>query len=54
MIEPIRLSFEVDCPPDRAFEVWTARINVVGIVASILIFLGYVSIPAAVLAGVVK
>ncbi|HUI07924.1 MAG TPA: succinate dehydrogenase cytochrome b subunit [Verrucomicrobiae bacterium] len=35
-------------------EVWTARINVFGIAASILIFLGYVSIPAAVLAGVVK
>lgn len=27
MIEPIRLSFEVDCPADRAFEVWTARID---------------------------
>lgn len=26
MIEPIRLSFEVDCPADHAFEVWTARI----------------------------
>lgn len=26
MIEPIRLSFEVDCPVDYAFEVWTARI----------------------------
>jgi len=25
MIEPIRLSFEVDCPVDHAFEVWTAR-----------------------------
>ena len=27
MIEPIRLSFDVDCPPDRAFQVWTARIS---------------------------
>lgn len=27
MIDPIRLSFEVDCPPDRAFDVWTARIS---------------------------
>lgn len=27
MIEPIRLSFEVDCPVDRAFDVWTARIG---------------------------
>lgn len=26
MIEPIRLSFEVDCPVDHAFTVWTARI----------------------------
>ena len=26
MIEPIRLAFEVDCPVERAFEVWTARI----------------------------
>lgn len=26
MIEPIRLTFEVDCPIDHAFEVWTARI----------------------------
>ncbi len=26
MIEPIRLAFEVDCPVDHAFEVWTARI----------------------------
>ena len=26
MIEPIRLSFEVDCPVDHAFEVWTAGI----------------------------
>jgi uncharacterized protein YndB with AHSA1/START domain len=27
MIEPIRLSFEVAAPPDRAFDVWTARIG---------------------------
>ena len=27
MIEPIRLSFEVACSPDRAFEVWTADID---------------------------
>ncbi len=27
MIEPIRLSFDVDCPADHAFEVWTARID---------------------------
>ena len=27
MIEPIRLAFEVDCPPDHAFEVWTSRID---------------------------
>lgn len=26
MIEPIRLSFEVACPVDHAFEVWTGRI----------------------------
>ena len=26
MIEPIRLAFEVDCPADHAFEVWTGRI----------------------------
>lgn len=25
MIEPIRLSFEVACPVERAFEIWTAR-----------------------------
>ena len=25
-IEPIRLTFEVDCPVDHAFDVWTARI----------------------------
>ncbi len=27
MIEPIRLAFEVACPPDHAFEVWTGRIG---------------------------
>ncbi len=27
MIEPIRLTFEVDCPTDHAFEVWTDRIG---------------------------
>ena len=27
MIEPIRLAFEVDCPVDHAFEVWTADIS---------------------------
>ena len=27
MIDPIRLSFEVDCPADHAFEVWTSRID---------------------------
>ena len=27
MIEPIQLSFEVACPVDRAFDVWTARIG---------------------------
>lgn len=26
MIEPLRLSFEVDCPADHAFAVWTERI----------------------------
>jgi uncharacterized protein YndB with AHSA1/START domain len=25
VIEPIRLSFEVACPVERAFEIWTAR-----------------------------
>jgi len=35
-------------------EVWTTRINVCGIVVSTLIFTGYVSIPAAILTGVVK
>jgi uncharacterized protein YndB with AHSA1/START domain len=27
LIEPIRLSFEVDCPPDHAFEVWTSGLG---------------------------
>ena len=27
MIEPIRLAFEVDCPVDHAFDLWTNRIN---------------------------
>jgi uncharacterized protein YndB with AHSA1/START domain len=27
VIEPIRLSFELACPPDHAFDVWTARID---------------------------
>ena len=27
MIEPIRLDFEVACPPDRAFAVWTEEID---------------------------
>jgi hypothetical protein len=27
VIEPIRLAFEVACPPDHAFEVWTGRIG---------------------------
>ena len=27
MIEPIRLSFEVACGPEHAFEVWTSRID---------------------------
>jgi uncharacterized protein YndB with AHSA1/START domain len=26
VIEPIQLAFEVDCPVDHAFDVWTARI----------------------------
>ena len=26
VIEPLRLDFEVACPPEHAFEVWTARI----------------------------
>jgi hypothetical protein len=25
MIEPLRLSFEVVCPVEHAFEIWTAR-----------------------------
>lgn len=28
MIEPIRLDFEVDCPPEEAFHVWTDRISI--------------------------
>ena len=27
MIDPIRLAFDVECPAERAFEVWTARIS---------------------------
>ena len=27
MIEPIRLTFEVDCPVEHAFDVWTSRIG---------------------------
>ena len=27
MIEPIRIAFEIDCPADHAFEVWTDRIS---------------------------
>ena len=27
MIDPIRLAFEVGCPPAHAFEVWTGRIS---------------------------
>ena len=27
MIEPIRLSFDVDCLPEHAFQVWTADID---------------------------
>ena len=27
MIEPIRLAFDVACPAEHAFEVWTARID---------------------------
>jgi hypothetical protein len=26
MIEPIHLEFEVDCPAEHAFQVWTGRI----------------------------
>ena len=25
MIDPLRITFEVRCPPERAFELWTAR-----------------------------
>ena len=27
MIEPLRLSYEIDCPADHAFEVWTTRLS---------------------------
>jgi uncharacterized protein YndB with AHSA1/START domain len=27
MIEPLRLSYEIDCPPEHAFEVWTTRLS---------------------------
>lgn len=27
MTEPLRLSFEIRCPPDHAFEVWTTRLS---------------------------
>ncbi len=27
MIEPLRLSFEIDCPSDHAFDVWTTRMS---------------------------
>lgn len=27
LIEPLRLSFQVNCPVERAFEVWTGRIG---------------------------
>ena len=27
MIEPLRLSYEIDCPADHAFEVWTSRLS---------------------------
>ena len=27
MIEPLRLSFQVECPAERAFDVWTQRIS---------------------------
>jgi hypothetical protein len=27
MIEPIRLAFDVDCPPEHAFRTWTDRID---------------------------
>jgi hypothetical protein len=25
MIKPLRITFGVDCPPERAFELWTAH-----------------------------
>ncbi len=27
MIEPLRLSYEIDCPPEHAFDVWTTRLT---------------------------
>ena len=27
-IDPLRLSFEIDCPADHAFDVWTTRLAV--------------------------
>lgn len=27
MIEPLRLSFDIRCPPDHAFAVWTTRLS---------------------------
>jgi hypothetical protein len=27
MIEPLRLTFAVDCPPERTFTLWTERIS---------------------------
>ena len=27
MIEPLRIEFEIECPPDHAFDVWTRRIS---------------------------
>jgi hypothetical protein len=27
VIEPLRLAFDVDCPPAHAFRVWTARLS---------------------------
>ena len=27
VIEPLRLSYEIRCPPDHAFEVWTTRLS---------------------------
>lgn len=27
MIEPLRITFDVACPPERTFELWTARIT---------------------------